>query len=124
MESTEIQLFSDTFDVNQLTSQETRENLYLSINQLDVNKLTGEEIRQNFNGIRVALGVFIRKFVELEGEIKDIKLSQVAYEAKMERLFLKGRMETQQLKQELEQMKNQDRQMDTQNIRLFQPIIN
>ena len=51
MESTEIQLFSDTFDVSDLTSQETRENLYLSINQLDVNKLTGDEIRQNFNGI-------------------------------------------------------------------------
>ena len=42
MESTEIQLFSDTFDVSDLTSQETRENLYLSINQLDVNKLTGD----------------------------------------------------------------------------------
>ena len=112
MESTEIQLFSDTFDVDELTSQETRENLYLSINQLDVNKLTGEEIRQNFNGIRVALGVFIRKFVELEGEIKDIKLSQVAYEAKMERLFLKGRVEIQELKQELDQMRSQDRQME------------
>jgi len=112
MESTEIQLFSDTFDVNQLTSQETRENLYLSINQLDVNKLSELEIRKNFHGIKVALGVFIRKFVELEGEVREIKLSQVAYEAKMERLFLKGRMETQQLKQELEQMKNQDRQMD------------
>ena len=112
MESTEIQLFSDTFDVSDLTSQETRENLYLSINQLDVNKLTGDEIRQNFNGIRVALGVFIRKFVELEGEIKDIKFSQVAYEAKMERLFLKGRVEIQELKQELDQMRSQDRQME------------
>ena len=71
MESTEIQLFSDTFDVNQLTSQETRENLYLSINQLDVNKLSDAEIRQSFSGIKVALGVFIRQFVKLEGEIKD-----------------------------------------------------
>ncbi len=112
MESTEIQLFSDTFDVSDLTSQETRENLYLSINQLDVNKLTGDEIRQNFNGIKVALSVFIRKFVELEGEIKDIKFSQVAYEAKMERLFLKGRVEIQELKQELDQMRSQDRQME------------
>lgn len=112
MESTEIQLFSDTFDVNDLTSQETRENLYLSINQLDVNKLTVDEIRQNFSGIKVALGVFIRKFVELEGEIKDIKFSQVAYEAKMERLFLKGRVEIQELKQELDQMRSQDRQME------------
>lgn len=112
MESTEIQLFSDTFDVSDLTSQETRENLYLSINQLDVNKLTRDEIRQNFNGIKVALSVFIRKFVELEGEIKDIKFSQVAYEAKMERLFLKGRVEIQELKQELDQMRSQDRQME------------
>lgn len=112
MESTEIQLLSDTFDVNDLTSQETRENLYLSINQLDVNKLTNDEIKNNFNGIRVALGVFIRKFVELEGEIKDIKFTQVAYEAKMERLFLKGRVEIQELKQELDQMRSQDRQME------------
>jgi len=112
MESTEIQLFSDTFDVNQLTSQETRENLYLSINQLDVNKLSDLEIRQSFNGIRVALGVFIRKFVELEGEIKDIKFSQIAYEAKMERLFLKSRSEIQELKQELNQMKSADKQME------------
>ena len=112
MEHTEIQLFSDTFDVNQLTSQETRENLYLSINQLDVNKLTDLEIRQSFNGIRVALGVFIRKFVELEGEITDIKLQQVAYEAKMERLFLKGQMEIKELKQELDQMRSADRHLE------------
>lgn len=112
MESTEIQLFSDTFDVNQLTSQETRENLYLSINQLDVNKLSDAEIRQNFSGIQVALGVFIRKFVELEGEIKDIKFSQIAYEAKMERLFLKSRTEIQELKQELNYMKSADKQME------------
>ena len=112
MESTEIQLFSDTFDVNQLTSQETRENLYLSINQLDVNKLSDAEIRQSFSGIKVALGVFIRQFVKLEGEIKDIKFTQVAYEAKMERLFLKGKMETQELRKELETMRSQDRQME------------
>ena len=108
----EIQLFSNTFDVSQLTSQETRENLYLSINQLDVNKLSEQEIRQNFAGIKVALGVFIRQFVKLEGEIKDIKLAQVAYESKMERLFLKGRMEIQELKQELEVMRTTDRQLD------------
>ena len=112
MESTEIQLFSDTFDVNQLTSQETRENLYLSINQLDVNKLSELEIRENFNGIRVALGVFIRQFVKLEGEIKDVKFTQVAYEAKMEKLFLKGKMEIQELRKELENMRTQDRQME------------
>lgn len=112
MESTEIQLFSNTFNVSQLTSQETRENLYLSINQLDVNKLTDLEIRQNFQGIKVALGVFIRKFIELEGEIKDIRLQQVAYESRMEKLFLKGRMEIQELKQEIEQMRNRDKHMD------------
>tara|TARA_Y100000389_G_C17458498_1_gene519851 strand:+ start:341 stop:1408 length:1068 start_codon:yes stop_codon:yes gene_type:complete len=112
MESTEIQLFSDTFDVNQLTSQETRENLYLSINQLDVNNLSDRDIRSNFNGIRVALGVFIRKFVELEGEIKDVKLGQIAYESKMERLFLKSRTEIQELKQELNTMRSADRQME------------
>lgn len=112
MEHTEIQLLSNNFDVSQLTSQETRENLYLSINQLDESKLSEIEIRQNFTGIKVALGVFIRKFVELEGEIKDIKLSQVAYEAKMERLFLKGRMEIQELKQELDYMRSADRQME------------
>ena len=50
----EIQLLSNTFDVSQLTSQETRENLYLSINQLDVNKLSESEIRQNFACIKVA----------------------------------------------------------------------
>ena len=72
MESTEIQLFSDTFDVNQLTSQENRENLYLSINQLDETKLTEIEIRQNFTGIKVALGVFIQKFAELEGEVSSL----------------------------------------------------
>ena len=108
----EIQLLSNTFDVSQLTSQETRENLYLSINQLDVNKLSESEIRQNFAGIKVALGVFIRQFVKLECEIKDIKLAQVAYESKMERLFLKGRMEIQELKQELGQMRTTDRQFD------------
>ena len=112
MESTEIQLFSDTFDVSQLTSQETRENLYLSINQLDVNKLTDLEIRQNFNGIKVALGVFIRKFVELEGEITNVKLQQVAYEAKMEGLFLKGQMEIKELKQELDSMRSADRHLE------------
>ena len=112
MENTEIQLFSDTFDVNQLTSQETRENLYLSINQLDVNKLTDLEIRQSFNGIKVALGVFIRKFVELEGEITNVKLQQVAYEAKMEQLFLKGQMEIKELKQELSQMRTADRHLE------------
>lgn len=111
MESTEIQLFSNTFDVSQLTSQETRENLYLSINQLDVNKLTDSEIRGNFHGIRIALGVFIRKFVELECEIKDIKFQQVAYEAKMERLFLKGQMEIQELKQELSRIKQNEKNM-------------
>ena len=99
MEHTEIQLVADIFDVSQLTSQETRENLYLSINQLDVNKLTDLEIRQSFNGIKVALGVFIRKFVELEGEITNVKLQQVAYEAKMERLFLKGQMERNQYRE-------------------------
>lgn len=112
MESTEIQLFSDTFNVNQLTSQETRENLYLSINQLDVNKLSDLEIRQNFQGIKVALGVFIRGFIQLEGEIKDIRLQQVAYESRMEKLFLKGRMEIQELKQEIDVMRNKDRHME------------
>jgi hypothetical protein len=112
MEHTEIQLVSDIFDVSQLTSQETRENLYLSINQLDVNKLTDLEIRQSFNGIKVALGVFIRKFVELEGEITNVKLQQVAYEAKMERLFLKGQMEIKELKQELTQMRTADRHLE------------
>ncbi len=112
MEHTEIQLVADIFDVSQLTSQETRENLYLSINQLDVNKLTDLEIRQSFNGIKVALGVFIRKFVELEGEITNVKLQQVAYEAKMERLFLKGQMEIKELKQELTQMRTADRHLE------------
>ena len=112
MESTEIQLFSNTFNVSQLTSQETRENLYLSINQLDVNKLSDLEIRQNFNGIKVALGVFISRFIELEGEIKDIRLQQVAYESRMEKLFVKGRMEIQELKQEIESMRNRDRHME------------
>ena len=59
MESTEIQLFSDTFDVNQLTSQETRENLYLSINQLDESKLSEIEIRQNFTGIKVLVCSYV-----------------------------------------------------------------
>ena len=112
MESTEIQLFSDTFDVNQLTSQENRENLYLSINQLDETKLTEIEIRQNFTGIKVALGVFIQKFAELEGEVSSIKLQQVAYEAKMERLFMKGQMEIKELKQELTQMRATERQLE------------
>lgn len=108
----EIQLSSNIFDVSQLTSQESRENLYLSINQLDANRLSESEIRQNFAGIKVALDIFIRQFVKLECEIKDIKLAQVAYESKMERLFLKGRMEVQELKQEIEQMRTTDRQLD------------
>jgi len=108
----EIQLSSNIFDVSQLTSQESRENLYLSINQLDANRLSDGEIRQNFAGIKVALDIFIRQFVKLECEIKDIKLAQVAYESKMERLFLKGRMEVQELKQEIEQMRTTDRQLD------------
>ncbi len=112
MDHTEIQLFCNTFDVNQLTSQETRENLYLSINQLDETKLSEIEIRQNFTGIKVALGVFIQKFAELEGEVTSIKLQQVAYEAKMERLFMKGQMEIKELKQELTQMKATERQLE------------
>jgi len=112
MENTEIQLFSNTFDVSQLTSQETRENLYLSINQLDENKLTDVEIRQSFQGIKIALGVFIKAFVEIEGEIKDIRLIQAANEAKMEKLFIKGQMEIQELKQELGQMQAADRHLE------------
>ena len=112
MENTEIQLFSNTFDVSQLTSQETRENLYLSINQLDENKLTDIEIRQSFQGIKIALGVFIKAFVEVEGEIKNIRLIQAANEAKMEKLFIKGQMEIQELKQELGQMQAADRHLE------------
>ena len=112
MDHTEIQLFCNTFDVNLLTSQETRENLYLSINQLDETKLSEIEIRQNFTGIKVALGVFIQKFVELESEVTNIKLQQVAYEAKMESLFIRGQTEIKELKQELTQMRATERQLE------------
>lgn len=111
MESAEIQLFSNVFDINKLTSQEIRNDLLLSINQIDVNRLTDLEIRQSFNGIKVALGVFICKFVELETQVTDIKSQQLAYETKMEAMFLKSREEIKELKDELKQIRNTDRQL-------------
>ena len=101
----EIVLLSETFDLQDITSRESRENLYKTINTLGLKNLTEEDIQRYFHGMRLAMMAFIQKVGHLESDVFNLRKDQVALEAKMEAMYLRAQLEVSSLRNELNEIK-------------------
>lgn len=101
----EIILLSETFDLQDITSRESRENLYKTINTLNLKNLTAEDIERYFHGMRMAMVAFIQKVGHLEVDVFNLRKDQVALETKMEAMYLKAQLEISSLRSELNEVR-------------------
>lgn len=99
----EIVLLSETFDLQDITSRDSRENLYKTINTLNLKNLTSEDIERYFHGMKMAMMVFIQKVGHLEADVFNLRKDQAALEAKMEAMYLRAQLEISSLRNELNQ---------------------
>lgn len=102
----EIILLSETFNLQDITSRESRENLYKTINTLGLKNLTDEDIQRYFHGMRLAMMAFIQKVGHLESDVFNLRKDQVALEAKMEAMYLRAQLEISSLRNELNEVKS------------------
>jgi hypothetical protein len=101
----EIVLLSETFNLQDITSRESRENLYKTINTLGLKNLTEEDIQRYFHGMRLAMLAFIQKVGHLESDVFNLRKDQATLEAKMEAMYLRAQLEISSLRNELNEVK-------------------
>lgn len=101
----EIVLLQDSYELNNITTLESREKLSNTLLGLDQKSLTELEIRRYFDGLKLVMGAFIQKVGLLESSIVSLRKEQVAAESRMEAMYLKAQLEIQELRSEISEIK-------------------
>ena len=101
----EIVLLQDSYELDNITTPESREKLVRTLLELDQKSLTELELRRYFSGLKLAMGAFIQKVTILESSIVTIRREQAAAESRMEAMYLKAQLEIQELRSEISEIK-------------------
>jgi hypothetical protein len=101
----EIVLLRDSYELNDITTPESREKLSRTLLELDQRSFTDLELRRYFDGLKLAMGAFIQKVTILESSIVSLRREQLAAESRMEAMYLKAQLEIQELRSEITEIK-------------------